>query len=83
MQAGTGVQGVVLDHPAVVAFHHDRGFDVRSGPLWALDWPFDPAALTVLDADPPRVRVTVVLGDDELHCEVDEHLDVTVRPEPV
>jgi hypothetical protein len=78
MHAGTGVQGTVLDHPAVVAFHHERGVDLRSGPLWALDWLFDPDALTVLETDSPRVRVTATLDGDELGCEVDEHLEVTV-----
>jgi hypothetical protein len=72
MHAGTGVQGVVLDHPAVVAFHHDRGVDLRTEPLWTLDWLFDPGSLTVFETDPPRVRVTVALGGDELACEVDE-----------
>jgi predicted RNA-binding Zn-ribbon protein involved in translation (DUF1610 family) len=80
MHAGTGVQGVVLDHPAVVAFHHDRGVDLRTEPLWTLDWLFDPGSLTVFETDPPRVRVTVALGGDELACEVDEHLGVTVEP---
>jgi hypothetical protein len=78
MHAGTGVQGVVLDHPVVVAFHHDRGVDLRAGPLWALDWLFDPGAVAVLETDPPRVRVTVGLDGDELACEVDERLEVTV-----
>ncbi|MFB6087179.1 MAG: ArsR family transcriptional regulator [Haloarculaceae archaeon] len=53
----------VLDHPAVVAFYHDHGEDVRERPLWTVgaEW-----RETVISRDPLCVAVSTRLDDDEL-----------------
>jgi hypothetical protein len=53
----------VLDHPAVVAFFHDHGLDVRERPLWNVgpEW-----SERVLSRDPWCVVVRVALGGDLL-----------------
>lgn len=52
----------VLVEPAVIAFHHEHGIDLREHPWWALD------SVTVGTADltegPRRVTVPMVLDDD-------------------
>jgi len=69
------VGAAVVDHPAVVAFHHDHGVDLRETPLWELDWLFS-VRHEFLSADPPRVRVVIPLDDEELLVTVDA--DATV-----
>lgn len=83
MHAGTGITGLVLDHPAVVAFHHERGVDLRHDHIWSLAWLFESDALEPDATEPPSVRVTVSLDGDELTCIVDAGLGVTVPDEPV
>ncbi|WP_435175317.1 DUF7351 domain-containing protein [Halorussus sp. AFM4] len=53
----------VLEHPAVVAFFHDRGLNVRDRPIWNVgpEW-----AETVVSDDPWCVRVSVELDDEVL-----------------
>ncbi|WP_121821152.1 winged helix-turn-helix domain-containing protein [Halostella salina] len=69
------VGAAVIDHPAVVAFHHDHGVDLRETPLWDLDWLVSDRH-ELLSTDPPRVRVVIPLGDEELRVDVDA--DATV-----
>ncbi|WP_135852947.1 DUF7351 domain-containing protein [Halorussus salinus] len=52
----------VLEHPAVVAFFHDHGLNVRDRPIWNVG---DEWTETVVSDDPWCVRVGVEL-DDEL-----------------
>jgi hypothetical protein len=66
---GVPVGMYVLDHPAVVAFYHDHGVDVRTEPFWTLDFCV-PGAETVLSEDPTRLQV-------EAECE-GERLSVTL-----
>jgi len=61
----------VVDHPAIVAFHYERGVDIRE--LNYLDMEF----LTgengeVVSEDPVRVRVDVELDGDRLRVLLDE-----------
>lgn len=67
----------VLDHPAVVAFYHDHGVDVRVDPadltIRATRFPVE-----VVATDPLELVLTVTAGGDELRLAVDESL--TVRP---
>lgn len=70
----------VVDHPAVVAFHYERGVDIRE--LNYLDMEF----LTgenghVVSEDPVRVRVDVELDGDRLTVMLDESTAV-VSVEP-
>ncbi|WP_459192409.1 winged helix-turn-helix domain-containing protein [Halosimplex sp. J119] len=65
----------VVDHPAVVAFYHDHGEDVRGRPY--VDLPFCNLARAELDSsDPVRVRLDVELGDDSLRLWLDGTTDV-------
>lgn len=65
----------LLDHPEVRALYarHDRPVDDHH--LWELGFT-SPTAVTVLGADPPRVRVTVQVGDDRLDVALDERARV-------
>ena len=53
----------VLDHPAVVAFYHDHGVDLRDRPIWNVgeEW-----AERVLSDDPWCVRVATELDAETL-----------------
>ncbi|WP_135364241.1 winged helix-turn-helix domain-containing protein [Halosimplex halophilum] len=65
----------VVDHPAVVAFHHDHGEDIRGRPYVAL--PFCGIGRAALESeDPVRVRVDVRLDGDALHLWLDGETDV-------
>jgi DNA-binding transcriptional ArsR family regulator len=65
----------VVDHPAVVAFHHDHGEDIRFRPYVAL--PFCGLGRADLESeDPVRVRVDVRLDDDALHLWLDGETNV-------
>jgi hypothetical protein len=63
----------LLEHPAVVSFYYDHGYDVRDRPIWNVghEW-----AETVLSDDPWCVRVVTELEDDVLALYVDETVDV-------
>jgi hypothetical protein len=48
----TGSLGsLVLDHPAVVCFHYERGSDLRETPVWTLDWLWGDSAELVDSGD--------------------------------
>ncbi|WP_158056133.1 winged helix-turn-helix domain-containing protein [Halorussus halophilus] len=53
----------VLEHPAVIAFYHDHGENVRDRPIWNVG---DEWRETVLSTDPWCVRVSAQLDDEEL-----------------
>jgi hypothetical protein len=60
--------GVVLDHPAVVAFHHDHGVDVRERSSVEVE----SAVERVTSEDPPRTRVELEPGDERLALTLDD-----------
>lgn len=62
-------------HPAVTAFHHEHGVDVRETPTWNLDW-ISPGLATVTDESPLRVAVPVTLGDETRVFVFDRDLDL-------
>ena len=62
---------VALDHAAVVAFYYEHGLDVRTVPIWEVDWLHDATD------DGDAARVTVALDGDELELVVDESLAVS------
>lgn len=70
----------VYDHPVIVGFDHDHGFDMT----FDLDDPEECARVwdqlyreqTIVSTDPVRIRITVARDGDELHLTLDEHLDV-------
>lgn len=63
----------MLEHPAVVAFYHDHGENVRDRPIWNVG---DEWRETVLSSDPWCVRVSAQLDDEELAVFVAEDLTV-------
>ncbi|MGB9964295.1 ArsR/SmtB family transcription factor [Halobacterium hubeiense] len=67
---------VALDHAAVVAFYYEHGLDVRTVPVWEVDWLH--GATRAGDA----ARVTVDVDGDELDLVVDESLSVSVAERP-
>ncbi|QPV63798.1 winged helix-turn-helix transcriptional regulator [Halosimplex litoreum] len=65
----------VVDHPAVLAFYHDHGEDIRYRPYVAL--PFCSIGRADLESEEPvRVRVDVRLDDDTLHLWLDAETNV-------
>lgn len=75
-QINAMVGAVVLDHPDVVRFYDDRGIDVRTTPLWEIDWLYDENASRYDDEEPPTATVVVELDGDHLTLHVDEDLQV-------
>jgi DNA-binding transcriptional ArsR family regulator len=73
--ATSSLASVLLTEPAVVAFHHDHGVDVRDALLWSLSWLFDSRTERVSDA-PPRYAVTGTLDGETLRVVVDGELEV-------
>jgi hypothetical protein len=53
---GLPLGAFVLDLPAVIAFYHDHGVDVREAPFWTLEF-CDPGSETVASENPLRLRV--------------------------
>jgi len=65
----------VVDHPAVLAFHHAHGEDIRHRPYVTL--PFCRLGVADLESeDPVRVRVDVRLDGDALHLWLDGETSV-------
>jgi DNA-binding transcriptional ArsR family regulator len=65
----------LADHPAVVAFHHDHGLDVREAPLTRMQ-AVDPDEAWVRERDPLEAVVTYTAGDETLTLVVDDSLTV-------
>ncbi|WP_267639762.1 winged helix-turn-helix domain-containing protein [Haloarchaeobius amylolyticus] len=65
----------LLSHPAIVAFHHDHGIDVRETPLWEHDW-LSTKTADVVEEDPLRVELSFSLDDERLVLVVDRGLTV-------
>jgi len=69
------VAACLLWHPAVIAFYHERGVDVKHTPVWEFEWAVRPSA-EVRSEDPLRVAVPVEHADDRLVLVVDENAEV-------
>lgn len=71
----------VYDHPAVVAFYYEHGFDMTfdldDPQACAQVWDRLKKDQTVVSRDPVRIRVTVPCGGDELYLTLDGDLGVT------
>jgi hypothetical protein len=78
----TTVGEVLLTHPAVVSFLHERGVDVESVPTWELEFCVTDRAVSIESTDPLRLRVTVECDGDELDLVVDETLSVLESAAP-
>ena len=68
----------LADHPAVIAFHHDHGIDVREAPLTRVQ-AVDSEEAWVRERDPLEAVVTYTAGDETLTLVVDDS-DVEVPP---
>jgi DNA-binding transcriptional ArsR family regulator len=65
----------LLDHPAVVAFHHEHGLDIRERPFWAAGaWDTDRTRFR--ERDPVRAELSYHAGGDTLTLVVDGELTV-------
>jgi DNA-binding transcriptional ArsR family regulator len=65
----------LLHHPAVVAFHHDNGIDIREAPLGRFV-AGDEDSARVLEQDPLRVVVTYEANGERLRVVLDEERTV-------
>jgi hypothetical protein len=61
----------VLDHPPVVDFYADRGFDVDAEPYWHVDPIVDDDCESVVSRDPWRFEVAFPYGGDRLTVTLD------------
>lgn len=69
------LNGVFLDHPAVISFYDDHGIDYREEYVW--EFPrLDIDGLSITDRDPFRAEVTYLAGDESLTVRTDETLAV-------
>jgi DNA-binding transcriptional ArsR family regulator len=66
--------GALLTEPAVVAFYHRHGIDIRRRPEWSTA--FYRGVSVDGDGDPLRIAVTITLDDDTLRATLDETLTV-------
>jgi DNA-directed RNA polymerase subunit RPC12/RpoP len=74
-QVQSGPGALLLDHPAVVAFYHDHGRDVRERPVWQrplMHWD----GVTVTSEDPLEIEAALELDGDRLAIRLDESLGV-------
>lgn len=67
----------LLNHPTVIAFHHEHGIDLSETPVWELPW-LREEEITVLSREPWQVKFAFELDGDRLELEVDEELSATV-----
>lgn len=74
-QIDTVAGGIVLDHPAVISFHHRHGIDIHETPIWALDWLFDGHASEPPDS-PGAVEIFITLDEETMSLLVDEDAQV-------
>ena len=72
----TSAGEVVLDHPAVVSFLHERGVDPAAVPHWELDFCTSDEGVTVVAEDPWLVDLTIRRGGDSLTLRIDESCSV-------
>lgn len=68
--------GHVLEHPAVIAFFHERGRDVVGQPYWHLRSIAREFTETLLEADPWRATIEVESDGDRLTLTLDDRFDV-------
>ena len=66
----------LLDHPAVVNFHRERGVSLGDRPYWTLPWCVSDEYTRIADRDPLRLEVRIPLAGDELRVTMDGDLDV-------
>jgi hypothetical protein len=81
-QLTTQLGAALLDHPAVVAFHHENGVDVRDESFFRFV-ATDRESVDIRQRDPLRASVTYTADGDDLTLVVDGDLDVrkTTRSE--
>lgn len=71
----SNAEASVIGHPAVTAFHYQRGVDLTETPMWDLDWAVRPTA-EVVSTEPLRVAVPVEHDGDRLLLTLDERATV-------
>jgi hypothetical protein len=62
LQATFDLATIAVDHPAVVGFLYEHGYDFRETPVWRLGDLFDFDS-EVVSEDPKRVRATITVDD--------------------
>lgn len=69
----------LLDDAELIAFCHERGLDVTSTPIWAIEFAATDRTVTVESREPWQVTLTVELAGDRLELVVDDSLSVVER----
>ncbi|WP_435067509.1 winged helix-turn-helix domain-containing protein [Haloplanus sp. C73] len=68
----TRLGGLLVTHPAVVAFYHDHAIDVTRRHIWSLPFAASDERTTVTSEDPWRATVRIDCGDDTLRIRLDD-----------
>ncbi len=76
MNTQINLSTVLLDHPQVAAFHHERGVDVRDVPFWRMGATDGEPQSALLEDGDGAATVTYGVDGDELTLIVDETLSV-------
>ena len=66
----------LLNHPAVVSFHHDHGVDVRDVSILRRRETANDLHSRLLEGDPPQATATYTIDDASLTLTVDDALEV-------
>ncbi|SDZ93924.1 hypothetical protein SAMN04488065_1330 [Haloplanus vescus] len=72
----TRLGGLLVTHPAVVAFYHDHGIDVTRQHIWGLAFAASDERTTVTDTDPWRATVRVGCRGDTLRVRLNDEPSV-------
>lgn len=67
---------LLLEHPLVVSFYWNRGYDIRSCFIWEFEWALSKEYQEVNRPEKDMVKISVPLDDDELQITVDESFEV-------
>lgn len=67
---------VLLHHPSVISFCHERGLDVTETPRWGLEFAATDRHVTVRSTDPWEASLEIALDGETLEVVVDERARV-------
>jgi DNA-directed RNA polymerase subunit RPC12/RpoP len=72
---------LLVDHPAVVSFHWNRGHEVHSSYLWEFEWALSKEYQEPKEEDDRLVELSIPVESDELRITVNNSLDIVTITE--
>jgi hypothetical protein len=73
---GHSIGESVLNHPAVVSFYYDHGYEISAIPTWNLEFAATDHFTEIISQDPWKFLLKIPLGDEELKFRLDDSLHV-------